>query len=72
MLSQIGGQKYEKTDKKSIGMTCQEIQFVAFRCVLSLYYFEHGSLMQKCCQSFPKPHLRDSHNSKASRPFGAV
>jgi hypothetical protein len=46
--------------KKSIGMACQEIQFVAFKCMLSVIYFEHGSLMQKCFQSFHKPYLKDS------------
>ena len=37
-----------------------------------LYYFGHGSLIPKCFQSFPKSYLRDSYNSKAILPFGAV
>jgi hypothetical protein len=36
MLSLTRGPLYETTDKKSIRMACQEIQFVTFKCMLSV------------------------------------
>jgi len=71
MLSQTRGPQYETTDKNRSGWPARRFNLLPFCVCCLLYYFEHGCLMQKCFQSFPKPHLSDSYNSKASRPFGA-
>jgi len=57
----------KKPDKNRLGWSAKRFSLLPLNVCSLLYYFEHGFLMQKCCQSFPKPYLRDSHNSKASR-----
>lgn len=58
--------------KNRSGWPARRFIFLPLNVCSPLYYFEHGSLMQKCFQSSPKPYLKDSYNSKASRSFGAV
>jgi hypothetical protein len=73
MLSLTGGPQYETTDKKNrSGCPARRFSLLPLSVCSLFYYFERGTLMQKCFQSFPKPYLKDSYNSKASRSFGAV
>jgi hypothetical protein len=58
--------------KNRSGWPARRLNLLPLNVCSLLYYFEYGSLMHKCFQSFPKPYFRDSYNSKASRSFGAV